>query len=160
MNLTLSDRFCETMDIQNVLSNSRINRKIARFNSELKEGPKKCPAYLKLPWIGNVSLKFEKRIKSAVTKCFQAVEPRVIFSTRKILPAIHKDVVPSFQQSMVVYQYVCRCDQRYVGRTTQRLQDRIKQHIPKTIHSNLKPSKILPERRCKETQGNSYPHRM
>ena len=34
---------------------------------------------------------------------------------------------------MVVYQYVCRCDCRYVGRTSQRLHDRINQHILKCI---------------------------
>ena len=31
--------------------------------------------------------------------------------------------------------YVCRCDCRYIGRTSQRLQDRIKQHIPKAIRN-------------------------
>jgi len=28
---------------------------------------------------------------------------------------------------------VCHCDSRYVGRTSQRLEERIKQHIPKSI---------------------------
>ena len=51
-----------------------------------------------------------------------------------------KDVVPTKQQSMVVYQYVCRCDCRYVGRTSQRLQDRIKQHIPKAIRNQAQTS--------------------
>ena len=52
-----------------------------------------------------------------------------------MLPTVRKDVVPTKQQSMVVYQYVCRCDCRYVGRTSQRLQDRIKQHIPKALRN-------------------------
>ena len=51
---------------------------------------------------------------------YQVVEPRIIFLTRKILPAIHKDVLPSFHQSMVLHQYVCRCDCWYVGQTSQR----------------------------------------
>ena len=34
---------------------------------------------------------------------------------------------------MVIYEYVCDCDSPYVGRTTQRLQERIKQHVPKAI---------------------------
>jgi len=59
-------------------------------------------------------------------------------------------VVPTTQQSMVVYQYVCRCDCRYVSRTSLRLQDRINQHIPKSIQKNQKPTKILPKRNYKE----------
>ena len=96
-----------------------MSKKIALFNCKPKERPQKCPVYLKLPWIGKISLNFEKQTKTAINQCYQAVVPRIIFTTRKILPAIHKDVLPSLQQSMVVYQYVCRCDCRYVGRTSQ-----------------------------------------
>ena len=52
-----------------------------------------------------------------------------------MLPSVCKDVVPTKQQSMVIYQYMCCCDCRYVGCTSQRLQDRIKQHIPKAIRN-------------------------
>jgi len=48
------------------------------------------------------------------------------------------------------YQYVCRCDCRYVDRTSLRLQDRINEHNPKSIRNNQKPTKILPKRNCKE----------
>ena len=132
-----------------------ISKKIALFNRKPKEGPQKCPVYLKLPWIGKISLNFEKQTKIAISRCYQAVEPRIIFTTRKILPAIHEDVLPSLQQSMVVYQYACRCDCRYVGRTSQRLQDRINQHIPRCIRSDKRPTKNLPNRECKITSTPS-----
>ena len=122
-----------------------MSNKIALFNRTPKEGPQKCPIYLKLPWIGKISLNFEKH------RCYQAVELRIIFTRRKSLPAIHKDVLLSLQQSMVVYQNVCRCDCRYVGRTSQRLQDRINQHIPRCIRSDRKPTKNLLNRECKTT---------
>ena len=96
------------------LIESRISKKLLRFQQSTKEGPKKCPVYLKLPWMGENSLKFERKIKLSINNCFGAVQPRVIFSTRQILPAIHKDVLPTFQQSNVVYEYVCHCDSRYV----------------------------------------------
>ena len=35
--------------------------------------------------------------------------------------------------SNVIYQFVCHCDSRYVGRTSQRLEERIKQHAPRSI---------------------------
>ena len=89
--------------------------------------------YLHIPGIGNVSMRFEKQITSAVKRCFFSVEPRVIFNTRQLLPAIKKDVLPSHHHSNVIYQFLCHCDSRYVGRTSQRLEERIKQHVPKSI---------------------------
>ena len=88
---------------------------------------------LHVPWIGNVSTRFEKQITSAVKRCFFSVEPRVVFTTRQLLPATKKDVLPSHHQSNVIYQFLCHCDSRYVGRTSQRLEERIKQHMPKWI---------------------------
>ena len=103
----------------------------------------KCPVYLKLPWIGNISTNCENQCKTAVSSCFGAVKLRVAFSTRKMLPTICKDVVPTKQQSMVIYKYMCRCDCQYVSRTSQRLQDRIKQHIPKAIRNQAQPDCAL-----------------
>ena len=45
-------------------------------------------------------------------------------------------------------QYVCRCDCRYVGRTFQRLQDRIIQRISRCIRSDKRPTKNLPNWEC------------
>ena len=72
-------------------------------------------------------------------RCYFAVKPRVVFATRQFLPSAKKDVLPSHHCSNLVYLFVCRCDSRYVGRTSQRLQECIKQHIPKfTISTNRK----------------------
>ena len=88
---------------------------------------------------GNISLRFEKQVKSNVQNRFKAVNPRVSFQTRKIPPSIYNDAVPITHQSMVVYHYVCRSDCRYVDRTSPRLQDRINQHIPKLIRKKIQP---------------------
>ena len=51
---------------------------------------------------------------------------------------------------MIIYQFSCHCDSRYVGRTFQRLQDRIKQHAPKSIrYGTSSPKRDLPIRKCK-----------
>ena len=50
---------------------------------------------------------------------------------------------------------MCRCDCRYVGRTSQRLQDRINQHISRCIRSDKRPTKNLPNRECKITSTPS-----
>ena len=82
---------------------------------------------------GNVSMKFEKHITSAVKRCFFSVEPRVIFNTRQLLPATKKDMLPSHHHSNVFYQFLYHCDSRYVSRTSQRLEEQIKQHVPRSI---------------------------
>ena len=89
--------------------------------------------YLKAPWISSASQQLEHQAKSAIQNCYGAVSPRLIFSSQCMLPAAKKDVLPANQRSMVIYEYVCHCDSQYVGRTTQRLQERIKQHVPKAI---------------------------
>ena len=47
-------------------------------------------------------------------------------------------------------QFSCNCDSRYVGRNFQRLQDRTKQHVSKSIRSCFFSQKrVLPTRLCK-----------
>ena len=107
-------------------------------------------------YIGSVSTWFEKQVKSAVKQCFSTVELRVVYSTNELLFATNKDVLPALQKSNVIYQFSCHCDSRYVGRTSQKLQNRIKQHVPKSIRSCFSSQKrLLPACRCKSsTQTN------
>ena len=85
------------------------------------------------------------------------MEPRVVYSTNELFPATNKDVLPALQNSNVIYQFSCHCDSQYVGRTSQRLQDRIKQHVLKSIRScSTSQKRLLPARRCKSfTQTNT-----
>jgi len=88
--------------LKNII-NTSISKKITQFQEQSEEGPQKCPVYLCLLWIGKVSLKFEKQTKSAIKECYNAVQPRIMFSTKKILPSIYKDHVPTTQQSIWSY---------------------------------------------------------
>ena len=112
-----------------------IKEKIGNFSADVKFRPQKCPVYLKLPWIGDISLRFESQIKQAIANCFFAVNPLVVYSTKKALPSIQKDCVPATQKSPVVYEFTCQCDSGYVRGTTQRLEDRTKQHVPSNIRN-------------------------
>ena len=126
-----------------------IKEKIGNFPPDIKFGPQKCPVYLKLPWKGNSSLRFESQIKQAITNFFFAVNPPVVYSTKKALPSIQKDCVPATRKSFVVYEFTCQCDSGYVGRTTQRLEDRIKQHVPSNIRNKTHPQREQPPWSCK-----------
>ena len=60
---------------------SCIKQKLANFAAEKPCGPEKCPVYLKVPWIGNVSSRFENQSNKAITSCFYAVKPHVVYNT-------------------------------------------------------------------------------
>ena len=78
------------------------------------------------------------QVKTAVKRCYFAVQLCIVYTTRQLLPVAKKDVLPACHQSNIVYQFLCHCDsRRYVGRTSQRLQQRIKQHVFKTILQEL-----------------------
>ena len=118
--------------------NAVTTRKINQFHRSTQLGPKKYPVYLHLPWLGNVSMRHEMQIKTAVKRCYFAVKPCIIYTTKQLLPVAKKDVLLAFHQSNIVYQFLCHCDSRYVSRTSQRLQQRIKQHVPKTfLHKHI-----------------------
>ena len=58
----------------------------------------------------------------------------------------------SLTKRSVIYEYKCHCDSRYVRRTSQRLQDRIKQHVPQWLRQQLtRPRRSQPHRSCKQT---------
>ena len=58
-----------------------------------------------------------------------------------MLPSFQKDVLPAHKRSNIVYKYLSHCDSVYVGRTSQRLEERIRQHIPKFIRNQVKPKR-------------------
>ena len=91
--------------------------------------------------------------------CYQPMLPNCwtshYFYNKKNFAAINKNALRSLQQIMVVYQCLCRCDCRYMGQTSQRLHDRINQHIPRCIRSDKRPTKNLPNQECKITSTPS-----
>ena len=110
--------------------------KFLTAKDERKMGPEKCPVYIKIPWKGKMTQRYEEQIKRCVSNTYLAVGPRVIFTSRCLIPAVKKDVLPASKLSNIIYEFKCWCDARYVGRTTQTLTDRIKQHVPLSIRKN------------------------
>ena len=88
--------------------------------------------------------------------CFYAVKPRVLYSTRVMLSSAKKDSVPTTQKSCVVCEFSCRCEARCVGCTTQRLADRIKQHVPTSIRKKSNTVREQPPRLCKNNNPKIY----
>ena len=59
--------------------NTVMTKKINQFRRPTQFGPKKCPVYLHLPWLSKVSLRYEMEIKTAVKRCYFAVEPCIVY---------------------------------------------------------------------------------
>ena len=81
------------------------------------------------------------------------VGTRLVFTSKRMLLVTRKDVLPAIQKSSVIYEYKCHCDSQYVGRTSQRLQDRIKQHVRQWLRQQLiRPRRSQPHRSWKRNE--------
>ena len=134
--------------------NAQITRKIAQFSTLKQFNLERCPVYLRVHWIGKPSTNLEKEVKNTVKSCNDSVGNRLVFTSKRMLPVASKDVLPTTHKSSVIYEYKCHCDSRYVGRTSQRLQDRIKQHVPQWLRQQLtRPRRSQPYRSCKRNNA-------
>ena len=116
-----------------------INLTVTRLKNKNKIfGPSKCPVYFRLHWIGPASQSFAEKVASSVYHCYHAVNVRSIFTTKTAFNSIHKDVLPIFKQSLLIYMFDCRCTSAYIGRTCQRLEVRIRQHVPRGILNKVR----------------------
>ena len=130
--------------------NAQITKKIAQFSTHKRFGPKKCSMYLRVPWIGKPSTNLGKEVKTAVESCYGSVSTHLIFTSKRMLPVARKDVLPTTQKGSAIYEYMCHCDSRFVGQTSQRLQDRIKQHVPQWLRQQLTHlHRSQPHKSCK-----------
>ena len=60
----------------------------------------------------------------------------------------NKGVLPMIGKSEIVYLFTCECEREYIGKTTQRFEDRIDRHIPqKLIALVTSPDKQQEKRR-------------
>ena len=136
--------------------NAQITKKSAQFSSFKRFVPQQCRVYLRVPWIGKPSTNLEKEVITAVESCYGSVSTRLVVTSKRILPVARKDVLPTTQKRFVIYEYKCHCDSRYVGRTSQRLQNRIKQHVLQWLRQQLtRPRRSQPHRSCKRNDTKS-----
>ena len=73
---------------------------------------------VRLPWIGSPSQLIVDKVSSSVIHCFNAAMVRTIFTTRAAFCSTHKDVLPIFQLSNIIYKLQGCCNATYIGRTS------------------------------------------
>ena len=98
-------------------------------------GPLKCPVYFRLPWVDSATESFANKIASSVYHCYHAVNLNQIFTSRPAFNSINKDKLPILKQSNLIHKFTFRCNSTYIGITYQRLEVRVRQHIPRSLLS-------------------------
>ena len=113
---------------------SRVIKQTLDHQAEAPNETKKPEkVFIRLPWLGPASSAFENRIRRVTNAAIPFCKPVCVFTNRKMLSTGRKDRLPAEQLSNVIYLYNCVCGHNYVGRTTQRLEERIKQHVPASL---------------------------
>ena len=89
--------------------------------------------YLKLPYLGNNSEKISKKTSEEVNQVFGSVRLTTILYNDRPLTGIYKDVSPTIEKSNIIYKLSCHCGSDYMGKTSQRFNVKISQHVPKIL---------------------------
>ena len=110
-----------------------VNDVMIKFDRVSRCTVNRCPVYLRLPYIGSRGERLAKSITTAVGRCYFLAAVRVIFQTHTAFVSMRKDVLPPHHINSVIYKYTCSCGSDYVGRTSNRLDLRIRQHLPARI---------------------------
>lgn len=84
--------------------------------------------------------RLQDRLKSAVGQTFFAAVPIVRYKTTPIPTPPIKQLVSPYTKSNCIYQFTCKCQSTYIGRTERQLGNRVAEHIPKWLHSQLSDS--------------------
>ena len=117
----------ETEKIQKILVGNGyplelINRVIKSHDDNRSKpkliGPEKFPAVLKLPYLGNASRLFERKVQELIQSTYNQVKPRIIFVSKPILRLELKDPIPHLNKSCIIYKSNCFCVKSYIGQTS------------------------------------------
>ena len=84
-----------------------------------------------LPYLGSISGKIKRNMKSTITKYLPTCEIKVIFKSPSRLCSVFtfKDKLPAYLTSGVVYKYTCgKCKSTYIGKTKRHTCKRYAEH--------------------------------
>ena len=78
---------------------------------------------------------FKRKVNGSVERNCENIYPVIVFTSRALVQTQAKDRLPVMTTSNIVYTYTCStCQSQYVGMTTRRLEDRVKEHVPRWIN--------------------------
>ena len=131
-------KFLERFFMQNGYMSNIFYQKLRTFlNSILcphpkKYGPHKLAVYIKIPYFNDRTNRyFKSNFKRVLEKYLPQIAPTIIFYNNLKLKNFlnHKEKLPAFYDSMVVYQFSCpNCQLAYIGSTKKALFSRYHDH--------------------------------
>ena len=121
------------------------------------------PCYIRLPWVGQASLSFHKQIDGVTKSVAPWCSLVCSFTSRNAFATARKDVLSMENVSNVVYLFNCDCGHSYIGRTSMRLGERMRQHVPKSLEQVGSTAPMSrrgrPRQTCRSPDTNSIASR-
>ena len=100
----------------------------------------KKPLFFHLRYLGPMSETVSKDICRKIRSTYPILKPMPIFRTNQLAPTVMKDQVPLCHKPKVIYEFICPCGARYVGKSERCLHIRRAEHVPKWVqNSNSRP---------------------
>ncbi|CAH8493014.1 unnamed protein product [Dicrocoelium dendriticum] len=143
---TLSD---ELSFIRSVLEQNGYPDKFIRRHMEPR-APKVQPItaekrliYLSLPFKGDViAERTTRRLCNATARTYFAADLRVSFTSTPVVSQHLKDRLPRSNISFCVYHFSCSCRASYIGKTTRRLSERVREHCPAWLYTGVRKTVV------------------
>ena len=102
-----------------------------------RQGPRLVPVYLTLSWIGDKSMQFQRQLERSTRACFGPMSLPVLYSSTSLSKSSLKNTLSAPLPNNLVYEIECLCEKKYIGKTDERLKDRIEQHVPSAIRKGI-----------------------
>ncbi|MBM6549450.1 hypothetical protein, partial [Streptococcus dysgalactiae] len=103
-----------------------------------KENVEKKVIYMSLPFKGDTLAEaIDRRLSDAVHRTYFASKLRILFSSKPAVYLRLKDNMPVSAASFCVYSFTCSCGTTYIGRTSRRLSERIREHHPAWLNTGI-----------------------
>ena len=123
--------------LKSVFKDNGYPERFVEANMQPKTEPQNQPSvekkqlYISLPFRGDTIADItSRRLMEAVNKTFYAAKLCITYTSAPILPLRLKDKTPVNKVSHCIYSFACSCGAGYIGKTTRRLVDRVKEHYP------------------------------
>ena len=110
-----------------------------RLTDRERQSDQRHPVFLSMPFRGDAAAElFRRKLERSLKDNCREVRLIPTFTSRPLISVQSKDRLPVAATSDVVYLFTCStCQQQYIGRTERRLEDRMKEHLPAWLSSEM-----------------------
>ena len=89
---------------------------------------------MSIPFKGDIAAdRKHRKLSSTMSRTYSTAKHVMHFTSVPIFSFRLKDRLSSSAASFCIYQFDCTCGASYIGRTTRRLSERIREHVPASL---------------------------